>query len=433
MVSKAVDQLFGAYTAIKHEKIETGVLPFDTLAGGGLRIGSCIAIGGGEGCGKSTTYMNIVKNLIKAGKRVAYVDVEKSGAFIEQLESFDLLKYTQLSPDYVPGTVPQLYYVNSIVTYGEFQDFCRRLISNKAEINYEFIILDSVSALAQEKMVNGDCEAAQVAYDALPISKLIKSVRGILYNAGISLFFVAQAASNINGGMYDPTWYVKLTRAIKHTVDLLFVMEKPDYKKYKITEEGTTVLGTTGEVEVGYIAKLWTIKNRVVRSQKIEVPIIYGKGIDNVRYLTGLLFTSGRITSRGEKYKLSLGKTFEGDDLMIIEGWNNLINLVQHNYHKIVDYLKESGQFDLNAGNYLLQEQDEDIEVEYDSDQELPDQEELSEQESVIEQEPVPDVAIHEPSKAEEPAEEQSETVQEPEAQDIVVPSIEELADELQG
>ena len=353
---KEITKLFDMYRPIVHEKIKTGILPFDILSGGGIRIGSCVAIGGAEGAGKSTMYLHMVRNLLEQGKRVAYVDAEKSGAFLEQLESFGLTKYTQFAPDFVAGTVPQLYYVNSIVTYGEFQDFCRKLISYKDTLNYEFIILDSISALAQEKMVNGDCEAAAVAYDALPISKLIKSVRGILYNAGISLFFVAQAASNIGAGLYDAEWVVKLTRAIRHTVDLLYIIEKPDYNKYKIKETGNTVQGTESEIEVGYYAKFWSIKNRTCRSQKLEVPFIYGKGVDNVRQVLDLLYSSGRLTSRADVHKLNLTKV-EGQEVRI-DGWDALVKTVHNQYNEIVQYLFDCGQFNLSDGNYMIDHED---------------------------------------------------------------------------
>lgn len=353
-----VHNLFKTYTAISHEKISTGILPIDILSNGGIRLGSCIAIGGGEGAGKSSAFLQFAKNAIELhDKNVVYVDAEKSGAFLEQLESFDLLKYTQFSPDYDSSKPPKLYYINNLNTYGEFQDLCKKLIQLKAQLNYEIIILDSISALTQVKMIVGDCEANDIAYDAKPIAKLIKSIRGILYNAGISLFFVAQASSNIGGGMYDPQWYVKLTRAIKHTVDLLFVIEKPDYKKYKITVPGKSLQGIETDLEIGYKAKLWTIKNRVCRSQKIEVPYIYGRGIDNLRFLLTILTESKMLTVRAGVYKLNLNGTEEK-----FENQKVLNNYIKDNYDNIVSSLYELGQFDLSTKNYML-ESDEDIEV----------------------------------------------------------------------
>lgn len=362
MLDKEISSLFNTYVGILHENVPMGILPYDILSGGDIQLGSCIAIGGAEGAGKSTTFMQMCKSIIESqGRNVVYVDAEKSGAFMKQLNSFDIRKYTQFADDFDPkSTIPKLWWINNINTYNEFQGLCKRLIQLKAsgKVNYEYIILDSVSALTQTKMINGNCEDAAVAYDALPISKLIKSVRGILYNAGITLCFVAQASSNIGAGMYDPTWTLKLTRSIRHCCDILYCIEKPDYKSYKIFKEGQSIQGKDNNLEIGYIAKLWTIKNRAVRSQKLTVPIIYGRGVDNIRFLNEILQgPSGAVTSRMNqgvrRYKINL--TGRNEDLIVIDGDENYDNWVIQHYDEIVSSMYEKGGlFDLSSKNYML-------------------------------------------------------------------------------
>lgn len=68
----------GEISAIKEEKILTGITEFDNLMGGGIVKGSLSLIGGAPGIGKSTLLLQIVKNLGDKGVDTLYISGEES-------------------------------------------------------------------------------------------------------------------------------------------------------------------------------------------------------------------------------------------------------------------------------------------------------------------------------------------------------------------
>ncbi len=58
------------------ERIPTGCSSFDTLLGGGLEKGSITLLYGEAGTGKTNICMQTAYNVVKSGKKVAYVDAE---------------------------------------------------------------------------------------------------------------------------------------------------------------------------------------------------------------------------------------------------------------------------------------------------------------------------------------------------------------------
>lgn len=57
-------------------RIPTGCLALDNLLGGGIETGSVTLFYGEAGCGKSNICLQMAFNVIRSGKKVAYVDTE---------------------------------------------------------------------------------------------------------------------------------------------------------------------------------------------------------------------------------------------------------------------------------------------------------------------------------------------------------------------
>ncbi|MDD2626466.1 MAG: DNA repair and recombination protein RadB [Candidatus Methanomethylophilus sp.] len=64
-------------------RIPTGCLALDNLLGGGIETGSVTLFYGEAGCGKSNICLQLAYNIIKQGKKVAYVDTE--GLSVERI------------------------------------------------------------------------------------------------------------------------------------------------------------------------------------------------------------------------------------------------------------------------------------------------------------------------------------------------------------
>lgn len=338
-MAKAGDYL-KKFSYKKKEQISCGVLPVDVILNGGIKLGGCYGIASPPGGGKSTISLQICKALCDAGRFVCYVDIEQ-GVDEDQVKGAGLGNY--LEP--VNGEEwPRFNLVNDLYTYSQFQSFCRDLIDakNAGTVNYEFIVADSLSGLVAENILQGDCEAATYAADARPLAKLIKSVRPPLGVAGVTLFNIVQAASNLNAGMYEPEWVAKLTKAIEHALDALIIIEHPQYNKYKIWGKKKTPNGEI-DVEIGYYGKLYTTKSRKgLNRVKLEVPVIMGKGIDCAQFLQNTLIATG-VFVKGTKYYKYMVDGVEQK----LEGEENFKQFVADNYEMLVKMLYSLGYFDL--------------------------------------------------------------------------------------
>ena len=202
---------------------------------------------------------------------------------------------------------------------------------------------DSLSTLVAQNILEGDCEAATIAADARPLSKLIKSVRPPLGVAGITLFNIVQAASNVGGGMWEPEWVAKVTKAIEHAVDGLILLEHPTAKSYQIWGKKKTPSGEE-DVIIGYYGKLYTTKARSGLNRiKLVIPMIMGVGCDNVQYLLDTLCSTGVVAKRGQTYKY---KDAEGNEQRI-DGDENFKSFVTQNYSVLVKMMYDLGYYNL--------------------------------------------------------------------------------------
>lgn len=323
------------------ERISSGVLPLDIVLNGGIELGGCYAIASPPGGGKTTLFLQVAKHACDNGRFVVYADIEQ-GLKPEQIDGAGLTKY--LKP--INGEqYPRFYWINNLYSYSSFQNLCRDLINLKNEgiVSYDLIMADSLSTLVAQNILEGDCEAATVAADARPLSKLIKSVRPPLGVAGITLFNIVQAASNIGGGMWEPEWVAKVTKQVEHAVDGLILLEHPTAKSYQIWGKRKTPSGEE-DVIVGYYGKLYTTKARSGLNRiKLVIPMIMGVGCDNVLYLMNTLTSTGVVAKRGQTYKY---KDSEGNEHRI-DGDDVFKQFVIDNYSTLVKMMYDLGYFDL--------------------------------------------------------------------------------------
>lgn len=323
------------------EVVKTGILPLDIVLNGGIELGGCYAIASPPGGGKSTLALQLCKNMCDAGRFVIYLDIEQ-GLKPVQIEGAGLTKY--MKP--LEGeTHPRFRPINTIYGYSDCQNAIRDIIAMKEDgvCAYDVIVADSLSSLVSKTIEEGDAEAATYAADARPLAKVVKSIKAPLGVAGITLFNIVQAATNIGGGIYDPSWVAKVTKAIEHAVDALILLEHEPYNKYKIWGKKRTPDGEV-DVEVGYWGKLYTTKARVGLNRiKIEVPMLAGKGCDSVLYLRETLLKTGVFVKGTKYYKYN---DAEGNEQKI-EGDDNYTKFVAENFDMLSKLLYDLGYFDL--------------------------------------------------------------------------------------
>ena len=333
----------------KKERIKTGILPLDIILNNSFELGGCYAISSPPGGGKSTLTLQICRMLCSAGRFVYYVDIEQ-GVKEEQLKGAGLDKYMEPidGEDY-----PRFQITNQVYAYNDCQDVIRDIINMKKEdkCKFEVVITDSLSSLVSETVLEGKADAATMAVDARPLSKVIKSIRGPLGVEGITLFNIVQAASNIGGGLYASEWVAKVTKAIEHAVDALILLEHPQFNSYKIFGKKKTPSGEE-DIEIGYWGKIYTTKGRSGLNRiKLNIPMIAGKGADNIMFLKRVLLDTGVFVKGTKYYKYNDANGNEQK----IEGEAAFENFVKENYKMLVDMMYDLGYFDLTNDATLSQ------------------------------------------------------------------------------
>lgn len=346
------------FTYKEKERISSGVLPLDIILNEGIELGGCYALASPPGGGKTTLFLQVCKHMCDSGRFVVYADIEQ-GLKREQIRGAGLDKY--LKP--LPGEeYPRFYLINTLYSYSDFQNLCREIIRLKQEgiVSFDAIFTDSLSTLVSENILEGDCEAATVAADARPLSKLVKSVKPVLGVAGITLFNIVQAGTNIGASQWEPEWVAKVTKAIEHAVDGLILLEHPTAKSYKIWSKKKTPDGEI-DVEIGYYGKIYTTKARSGLNRiKLLIPMIAGVGCDNVQYLMNTLLSTGVFVKGTKYYKYNDSNGQE----QRIEGEENYKKFVVEHYNMLVKMMYDLGFFDLTNNatvNYVASIEPSDI------------------------------------------------------------------------
>lgn len=326
----------------KKPKFDSGILPLDVILNGGMKFGGCYAIGSPSQGGKSTLTLQICKYLCDKGEYCYYFDIEQ-GVDTDQIAGAGLDKY--LEP--LDGEeYPRFGFTNEIYRYSDFQNAIRDIVALKKEgkVAYNFVVADSLSSLVSETIEYGDAEAATYAADARPLAKTVKSLRGMMGVSQITLWNIVQAASNIGATIYEPEWVAKMTKALEHAVDALIIIEHSMANSYKIWGKKKTPNGAEEDVEIGYYGKLYTTKSRKGLNRiKLMVPMIMGKGLDNIQYLMNTLLATGVFVKGTKYYKYNDANGVE----QRIEGEENYKKFVIENYEMLVKMMYDLGFFDL--------------------------------------------------------------------------------------
>lgn len=309
------------------ELIPTGLLPLDTVLGGGYEAGDMISITSEPGTGKSTLFMTIAKNFINEGHRVAYFDSEK-GVKKSILDNFGL---TDIAGHDIENS--QLFlirpdtYINMEIAFKDCIAF-----------GFKFIFIDSMTALvdsvATDELVS---EKVTIGETARVESKLYPVIKSLAKVNKVTVFIVQQMRNRMENkrGIMNVVRDSAGGFAARHTPDIRLFMDKGP----KYVEERIGVGGETEKVEFGNEARLWSEKNRNAPSFiKVPCPIIYGRGMKNSLYAEIIMRARGRIFTKGPH---SYVKIKEEDEPKCIKGKNNVTKWVSDNLEEIIHEIEK--------------------------------------------------------------------------------------------
>lgn len=328
---------YSQYFSISADLIPTGLLPLDTVLGGGYEAGDVISVTSEAGTGKSTLFLTLAKNFIQQGHRVAYFDVEK-GVKMGILNNFGLSDYTGCDIE------NSQFFLIKPDTYAVMERAFRDCI----KFGFKYIFIDSMTALVDSSVMENDeivCDRITIGESARVETKLYPVIKSLARMSGTTVFIVQQmrirmesrgrmmVASKDSGGGF----------AARHTPDVRLFMEKGP----KYVDERVGLSGDKEKIEYGNEARLYAEKNRNAPPFiKVPCPIVYGMGMKNTLYLEIVLKNNGVIKSAGPYYKIYLDPDKEPET---VQGKANLLPWISNHLDECIALVKKNGWSELKA------------------------------------------------------------------------------------
>jgi len=268
---------YGEEVAIRKYKkgipaISTGSLGIDVSTGiGGIPKGRFTEIYGADGSGKTTLLLNIAKQALLAGERVAFIDTENS------------LDYA-----YAHDIIGDFDSDGLIIIQPESAEDSFEIALSAIDHGYGVILFDSVAALSPEKELENRMDKAQVALAPRLTSKFLRKVAFKVRQKEVAFVFTNQVRANM--GSYVGGWTTPAGYALKHYVSLKIFLQRSDEIK-------------DGEDVIGHFIKFTIKKNKVGKPyRQATTNIIWGKGIDFYRDVLSFGTLLGVIKNRGSYF-----------------------------------------------------------------------------------------------------------------------------------
>ena len=196
--------------------IQTGVIEFDRVLGGGLIEGSLILIGGGPGIGKSTLLTKIMGNLCnqKSEEKLLYISGEES---IEQIAS----RAKRLN-------------INAKNLYLYHETHWQKIKVHIHKLKPKFLVIDSIQTTISTDLTSPPGTISQ-------IRDITYELMGTIKSCNITCFIIGHITKE--GAIAGP-------KIIEHMVDTVIYFEGGPVGNYRILKSVKNRFGNTNEVGV---------------------------------------------------------------------------------------------------------------------------------------------------------------------------------------
>jgi recombination protein RecA len=260
--------------------LSTGSLSLDVAIGiGGLPRGKFTTIYGAESSGKTTVSLSIANVVRLLDEETLYIDVE-SGLDYPYVNAV----VGGFDPTYLTIVRPETAEQALAVAEGG-------VMSKK----FGLIVLDSVGALAPQKLKDDDLGDSNVALLARMMAKFLPRNAYKLQETNTAFLFVNQVRDKI--GSYMGGYTMPGGHALYHQCSVIIFMGK-----------GTPI--TEGEKTTGILSKFTIKKNKVAPPFKTGfIPLRFGMGIDMGRDALDFATSLGIINKSGSFY------SFDGEKI----------------------------------------------------------------------------------------------------------------------
>ncbi len=260
------------------------ILVDEALGIGGYPRGRVIEIYGPESSGKTTLALHAIAEAQKKGGIAAFIDAE---------HALDPVYAKNLGVD-----VDELW-VSQPDNGEQALDIAESLIRSGA---VDIIVIDSVAALTPQAEIEGDMGDAHVGLQARLMSQALRKLTGTLSKSKTILIFINQIRMKI-GVMFGNPETTTGGNALKF------------YASVRIEVRKTETIEKGDEEAVGNKVRVKIVKNKVAPPfRKVEVEIIFGKGISYTGSLIDAAVKYGIVEKRGSWYTCGEEKVGQGRD-----------------------------------------------------------------------------------------------------------------------
>lgn len=274
---------------LKIDTVSTGSVSLDSAIGvGGFPKGRIVEVFGPEASGKTTLALQAIANAQKKGGLCMFIDVE---------QALDVA-YSKLLGVKFDETLK--------IVSPEFGEQALQIAREAAESGaFDVIVLDSVAALVSEKELDGEMADQSMGLLARMMSKGLRTLVPVVKQNNVLLIFINQNREKIGG--YGNPIIQSGGKALPYAASLRISVRKMSGAPGEIS------LKIDGVDKPGYVMIVKIVKNKLNSPQEeVNLPIIYGYGIDSIfdLYSAAKLLEVIQVTGRTHTFKEKvLGKS----------------------------------------------------------------------------------------------------------------------------
>ncbi|MFI3257341.1 MAG: recombinase RecA [Spirochaetales bacterium] len=285
--------------------IPSGSIMLDEALGiGGYPRGRVIEVYGPESSGKTTLTLHAIAEAQKLGGIAAFIDAEHA-----------------LDPVYAKNLGVNIddLWVSQPDTGEQALEIAESLVRSGA---VDIIVVDSVAALTPQAEIEGDMGASHMGLQARLMSQALRKLTAIIGKSKTLIIFINQIRMKI-GVMFGNPETTTGGNALKF------------YSSLRLEVRRVESIDAKGEEDaVGNRVRVKVVKNKVAPPfKKVELDIMFGKGVSSVASLLDSAVRHGFIDKKGAWYTTETEK--------IGQGRENAINFLNQNPDFTLDVEKK--------------------------------------------------------------------------------------------